>query len=45
MRELRNLAYMYYAMGNYAKAEEILGLIRDIEAREAKRQHDQRKAA
>jgi hypothetical protein len=38
VQELKKLAYMYHAFGNYAKADEIMNVVDDLRARREKRE-------
>jgi hypothetical protein len=37
VHELKKLAYMYHAFGNYAKADEIMNVVDELRARREKR--------
>lgn len=43
--ELKQLAFMYHVFGNYAKSDEIMGVVYDLEAKRAERIKRRRDAA
>jgi hypothetical protein len=45
LNELKQLAWMYHVVGNYAKADEIMGVVRELEAKRAEPEERRRDAA
>jgi hypothetical protein len=43
--ELKKLAFMYHAFGNYEKSDEIMNVVHDIETKRQERRDKRRKAA